>query len=448
MHLKNKNIAVVGGGLVGSLLSIYLSRQGAAVSVFDKRDDIRLDDNSAGRSINLALSNRGINSLSKIGIEQSVLKIAMPMYKRIMHSIHGDLTEQQYGKDSEAIYSISRHLLNSKLMNIAEKDSVKFSFNKHCISINPTTNTLFFSDNSNLRFDFIFGADGAGSVIRKKMVELSKTIKSSVKFINSSYKELTIPANDDGTHKIDNKALHIWPRKSFMVIALPNLDGTFTCTLFAPNKGLNSFDSIKNSNDVDGVFVKYFKDLKSIIPNLSEQYFFNPTSPLGYVRCSSWRENNTILIGDACHATVPFYGQGMNSGFEDCFLLNRWLDQKRSFNNQDLDNFLHNRKIDTEAMQDLSMHNFIEMQDKTADKSFLLQKKIEEWFSNMHPQKWIPLYSMVTFSNIRYSEALKLGKVQNKIMLDIMKTNNLTSDYSLEELKRKNIEQQILDIIN
>ena len=188
MHLKNKNIAVVGGGLVGSLLSIYLSRQGAAVSVFDKRDDIRLDDNSAGRSINLALSNRGINALSKIGIEQSVLKIAMPMYKRIMHSIHGDLTEQKYGKDSEAIYSISRHLLNSKLMNIAEKDSVKFSFNKHCISINPTTNTLFFSDNSNLRFDFIFGADGAGSVIRKKMVELSKTIKSSVKFINSSYK--------------------------------------------------------------------------------------------------------------------------------------------------------------------------------------------------------------------------------------------------------------------
>ena len=448
MHLKNKNIAIVGGGLVGSLLSTYLSRQGAIVSVFDKRSDIRLNSNSAGRSIKLALSNRGLNALSEIGVSQSVLKIAMPMFKRIMHSIDGDLTEQQYGKKSEAIYSVSRHLLNAKLMTIAENNSVKFFFKKECISIDILSNTLFFSDDSNEKYDFIFGADGTGSVIRKQMSQSSKSINSKVKFISSSYKELTIPANSDGTHKIDDKALHIWPRKSFMVIALPNLDGTFTCTLFAPNKGSNSFESINTTQDLDSFFYKSFKDLKSLIPNLSEQYFSNPTSPLGFVRCSSWKDHNTILIGDACHATVPFYGQGMNSGFEDCFLLNKWLDDNQDLGHPDIDLFLQQRIVDTTAMQDLSMDNFIEMRDKTANPNFLLQKRIEEWFSNKYPQKWIPLYSMVTFSDIRYSEALKRGKIQNKIMFDIMRTNNLNNVFSIEELENKNIEQKILDYIN
>ncbi len=447
MHLKNKNIAIVGGGLVGSLLSTYLSRQGAIVSVFDKRSDIRLDGNSSGRSINLALSNRGINALSTIGVSQSILKIAMPMYKRVMHSLDGGLTEQQYGKKSEAIYSISRHLLNAKLMNIAEKKLVKYFFNKECVSIDIASNTLIFSDETKNTYDYIFGADGAGSIIRKKMSQSSKKMNSTVKFINSSYKELTIPANSDGTHKIDNTALHIWPRKSFMVIALPNLDGTFTCTLFAPNKGLNSFASLVNSLDVDSFFCKYFKDLKQIIPNLSEQYFLNPTSPLGFVRCSSWKDHNTILIGDACHATVPFYGQGMNSGFEDCFLLNQWLDIKQDLGHPDIDVFLQNRIMDTTAMQDLSMHNFIEMRDKTANTNFLLQKKIEEWFSNKHPQKWEPLYSMVTFSDMRYSEALQRGKIQNKIMSNIMRVNNLNNVFSVAELEQKKIEQQILDYL-
>jgi len=447
MHLKNKNIAIVGGGLVGSLLSTYLSRQGAIVSVFDKRSDIRLDSNSAGRSINLALSNRGINALSTIGVSQAILKIAMPMYKRVMHSLDGVLTEQQYGKKSEAIYSISRHLLNAKLMNIAEKNLVKFFFNKECISIDTSSSNLIFSDKTENTYDYIFGADGAGSIIRKKMSQFSKKINSTVKFINSSYKELTIPANSDGTHKIDSTALHIWPRKSFMVIALPNLDGTFTCTLFAPNKGLNSFASLINSLDVDSFFDKYFKDLKQIVPNLSEQYFLNPTSPLGFVRCSSWKDYNTILIGDACHATVPFYGQGMNSGFEDCFLLNQWLDIKQDLGHPDLDVFLNKRIIDTTAMQDLSMHNFIEMRDKTANTNFLLQKKIEEWFSNKHPQKWEPLYSMVTFSDMRYSEALQRGKIQNKIMSNIMRVNNLNNVFSVAELEQKKIEQQILDYL-
>ena len=280
------------------------------------------------------------------------------------------------------------------------------------------------------------------------MSQSSKSINSKVKFISSSYKELTIPANSDGTHKIDDKALHIWPRKSFMVIALPNLDGTFTCTLFAPNKGSNSFESINTTQDLDSFFYKSFKDLKSLIPNLSEQYFSNPTSPLGFVRCSSWKDHNTILIGDACHATVPFYGQGMNSGFEDCFLLNKWLDDNQDLGHPDIDLFLQQRIVDTTAMQDLSMDNFIEMRDKTANPNFLLQKRIEEWFSNKYPQKWIPLYSMVTFSDIRYSEALKRGKIQNKIMFDIMRTNNLNNVFSIEELENKNIEQKILDYIN
>ncbi len=443
MHLTNKKISIVGAGLVGSLLSIFLSRQGAKVSIFDKRDDIRLEENGAGRSINLALSNRGILALNQLGIADQIMSISMPMYKRVMHADNGSLSEQDYGQKDQAIYSVSRQNLNAKLIELAESEGVNMFFKTNCVGLNIDKTELHFSRHESIASDFIFGTDGAGSVIRKHLSKNSSEINIEENLINHGYKELTIPANSDGSHKLKNDALHIWPRKSFMVIALPNLDGTFTCTLFAPLKGENSFLSLKNNQDIDVFFKKYFNNLASLIPDLSDQYIHNPLGSLGFVRCSSWKKNNIILLGDACHATVPFYGQGMNSGFEDCFLFNEFINKNYRIDNS-IDKFLSDRIINTKAMQDLSMNNYIEMRDKTACPRFLLKKKIEQWFSEKHSNKWIPLYSMVTFSKLPYSIALKKGKIQDDIMEKLMKKNELSPPFSEEELILKDIEAQML----
>jgi kynurenine 3-monooxygenase len=446
MHLINKKISIVGAGLVGSLLSIYLRRQGAKVSIFDKRDDIRFDNNGAGRSINLALSNRGIRALNHLGIASQIMKIAMPMYRRVMHAENGDLSEQEYGKKDQAIYSVSRKDLNIKLIELAENEGVNILFENSCVGVNIDETKLQFDQHKSIDSDFIFGADGAGSVIRKNIAKSYPEIDMQEDFINHGYKELTIPANTDGTHKLASDALHIWPRKSFMVIALPNLDGTFTCTLFAPLKDENSFSSLNNKLDINLFFNKHFNNLTTLIPNLAEQYINNPLGVLGFVRCSTWKKKNIILLGDSCHATVPFYGQGMNSGFEDCFLFNEFIDKNQGINHN-IYKFLSERIIDTRAMQDLSMNNYIEMRDKTASPHFLLKKKIEKWFSEKHLNKWIPLYSMVTFSHIPYSSALKKGLIQDDIMEKVMKKNKLTPPFSKEELISKNIESQILKLI-
>lgn len=438
MSIKHKNIAIVGSGLVGSLLAIYLAKKEAKVSIYERREDIRKNLLSSGRSINLALSDRGRKALRELGIEDKIMSIAMPMYKRVIHSLKGELTEQNYGQEKQAIFSVSRKELNCLMMDLAEKNGVKIHFSTKCIGVDFDSTSLKFNNSELTQFDFIFGADGASSVVRKQMQEL-KGIESHNQFIDCGYKELTIPANFDGTYKIDNEALHIWPRGSFMVIALPNLDGTFTCTLFFPMQGKNSFENLKTKEDVHLFFLKEFSDLISLIPDLSIQYFESPLSSLGIIRCNPWHFNNVSLIGDACHATVPFYGQGMNSGFEDCFLLNQIIEKSKSFNDfrNHLINFFTERKKDTDAMQDLSLHNFIVMRDKTSDSHFLLQKKIEAFFSNKHPNKWIPLYSMVTFSDIGYNEAFNIGKKQEKIMKEVMQMENIYSIWDSQEVENK-----------
>ena len=447
MYLTNKNISIVGGGLVGSLLSIYFSKQGAQVTVFDKRDDLRLDEDIAGRSINLALSNRGMQALEQVGILEDIMSIATPMYKRIIHAVDGELTEQPYGKEGQAIYSVSRHELNARLIELAEKNSVNFSFKKECLAIDVNDTKLNFKNDSNLQFDFVFGCDGAGSAIRKSMAQSFPAINMVEELIDYGYKELTIPANNDKTHKLAKDALHIWPRQSYMVIALPNLDGTFTCTLFSPIRGTYSFESLVNNSDVDDFFSDNFFDLKQLIPDLADQYFKNPLGSLGFVTSSCWKKKNTFLIGDACHATIPFYGQGMNAGFEDCFLLNNYILEKGSLDSDGIDDFLNNRIIDTMAMQELSRINFIEMRDKTANDQFLLQKKIESWFSEKNPSLWTPLYSMVTFSYIPYSIALDKGRKQDLIMKKLMIENNLKNPFSIKELEAKNIEHKMQSLI-
>ena len=438
MSLAKKNIAIVGAGLVGSLLSIYLSKRGYSVSIFEGRSDMRKDHIQAGRSINLALSDRGRGALKQVGLEEKILSISVPVYKRLMHSEKNELTEQFYGKKDQAIFSVPRRELNCMLMDLAEDEGVKIYFSKKCNDIDFDKTNLKFDDNESLHFDFVFGADGAGSVIRKKMNKFPG-IDVFSEFIDCGYKELTIPIGNHGKWQIASNALHIWPRGSYMVMALPNLDGTFTCTLFFPMKGENSFEILKNEKDVNLFFEKNCSDLVPLIPNISEQYFNNPVSPLGIIRCSTWKKNNFILIGDSCHATVPFYGQGMNCGFEDCKLIADVFDKTFNTNNftNSIEIFLTKRKINTDAMQDLSMHNFIVMRDKTGDERFLLQKKIEALFAMKHPSKWSPLYSMVTFSHIDYNEALEIGMKQEKIMQKIMQIDNIESIWNGQEVEQK-----------
>ena len=401
-----KEITIVGAGLVGSLCSLYMTNRGYNVNVFERRNDLRSEIITAGKSINLALSKRGWTSLEQAGIANQVMKIAIPVYKRIMHDNKGKLTEQPYGNKDEAIYSVSRAQMNVLMMDLAEKNGAKLHFNEKCIDVDFEQSIVTFENteskkNQNVKSDFLIGADGAFSVVRKKMVNKYKH-DYDYNEIDHDYKELLIPAGKNNSYLLDKNALHIWPRGDFMLMALANLDGSFTCTLFAPKKGLNSFEGLNKKEEVEAYFANIFPDFFELVPNLYEQWLLNPTSSLGIVRTFPWHiKDTTLIIGDAAHATVPFYGQGMNCGFEDCRILNNFLDKYDNISTC-FENFSNERKPNGDGVQELSMHNFIVMRDKTADPKFLLQKKIEKKFSNLHPNKWTPLYSMVSFTNISY----------------------------------------------
>ena len=442
-----KKVTIAGAGLVGSLEAIYLAKRGFQVEVYERRQDIRKVKLSAGRSINLALSARGWNALKAVGVDQDVEKMAIPMYKRVMHAVDGSLTDQQYGQDGEAIYSVSRGGLNQLLMNLAgEQENVNMHFNYKCVDVDLKSASATFEHNDgkqkNVDADMIIGADGAYSVIRSKMIKQDR-FQYSQHYIEHGYKELTIPANSDGTHKLEVNALHIWPRGSYMLIALPNMDGSFTCTLFFPYEGDYSFNSLQTEQQVYDFFKEVFPDTLDLIPNLVEEYFQNPTSSLAIMRCNPWTvDDKVLLIGDAAHATVPFYGQGMNAGFEGCFVLDQLMQKHGEDWQACFDEYSKIRKPDGDGVQDLSMHNFIVMRDKTADPKFLLQKKIELHFSKKHPDKWLPLYSMVSFSTIRYSEAWEIGKQQEKLMKKVMDVPNIEDKWESDE-----VEQLMLSLI-
>ncbi len=415
-----KKIAVVGSGLVGTLLAIYLKKLGHTVHVYDRSPDIR-KINFSGRSINLVLSDRGIKALKDVGLEDEVLGIGIPVEKRAIHTGNDTVNEQFYGKDGEVIYSLSRGLLNKKMVDLAEQAGVEFFFEQKVWDVDLTTATISIGETergewTTKDYDLTFGADGAFSRIRHRMQRQSM-FNYSQEFLNIGYKELNIPANSDGTHKLNKNALHIWPRGNFMLMALANPNGSFTCTLFMPHDGENSFEELKTTEQLVAFFAKHFPDTKEVIPNLVEDFFKNPTSYLVTMKCFPWTYSNKVaLIGDACHAIVPFYGHGMNAGFEDITVLNQMIEQYGDDWANLLNDYENSRKPNTDAIAELSYRNFMEMSSKTADEKFLLQKKIEKWFSDKHPDKWMPLYSRVTFSLQPYSEALAIGDFQNKIM--------------------------------
>jgi len=437
-----KDITIVGAGLVGSLCALYMTKRGHKVTIFERRTDLRSEIITAGKSINLALSERGWAALKKVGADKEVLKIAIPMHKRIMHDVEGNLTNQPYGNQGQAIYSVSRAQLNVLMMEMADKNGAKLYFNEKCIDANLQEATTTFentntSEKQVISGDLLIGADGSLSAVREQMVKKHQH-EYTYNEIEHDYKELLIPAGENDTHLLEKNALHIWPRGKFMLIALANLDGSFTCTLFAPKKGENSFERLNSKQEVEGYFKTIFPDFISLVPNLYQQWSVNPTSGLGIVKTYPWHIKDTsILIGDAAHATVPFYGQGMNAGFEDCRILDELLDKHKDNFETCFDEYSKSRKPNGDGVQDLSMHNFIVMRDKTADSKFLLQKEIEKKFTNLYPEKWTPLYSMVSFTNTPYSEAWEIGMKQEKLMKGIMSIPNIEKIWESDEVMQK-----------
>ncbi|MUP46775.1 FAD-dependent monooxygenase [Gramella sp. BOM4] len=438
---EQKDVAIVGSGLVGSLLAIFLRKKGHKVTVFDRRPDVRKVEFS-GRSINLAMSNRGWRALGEVGIEDEIRKLALPLDKRAMHVEGQEVYFQKYGDEGEAIYSISRGVLNRKMIDLAEQAGAVFRFEEKVWDVDMQKARLYTGESEKspweeYQFDLIFGADGAFSRIRHKMQRQSR-FNYSQHFIDVGYKELTILPNEDGSHKLDNSSFHIWPRGEFMLIAMPNLNGSFTCTLFLPFEGDISFESIKTEKDADAFFETYFPDIKDEISNLKKEFFKNPTSAMVTIKCFPWSYYDKItLVGDSAHAIVPFYGQGMNAGFEDISVLNEKMEKYGDDWQQIFEEYQTERKPNGDAIAELSYRNFLEMSSKTADPMFLLRKKIEKKFADAHPDLWTPLYSRVTFSDKAYSEALQIGDRQRAIMDEVMEMPDIERNWNSKKVENR-----------
>ena len=438
-----KKIIIVGAGLVGSLWAVYMRKAGYKVVIYERRSDIRKAEISAGKSINLALSERGWNSLKAAGIDKEIEKIAIPMSGRIMHSQDGDLTYQAYGKKEEAIYSVSRGHLNAIMMNLAEERGTStIHYSHQCLGADLKNGKITLKDLQTGEVfedqaDVVFAADGAYSAIRYNSMQKVDRFNFSQFYVEDGYKELLLPADKNGNYQIEKNALHIWPRRRFMLIALPNEDGSFTCTLFMPYENHEyAFNDLDSDEKIDQFFKTVFPDFYAMIPNLIENWHQNPLSSMSITRCYPWAIGKFALLGDSAHSTVPFYGQGMNAGFEDCFVM--WkLFQKYGEWDKTFDKYQKIRKPDGDALQDLSLDNYYVMRDHVANENFLLQKKIEAKIHKNHPDKWVPLYTQVSFSNIRYSEAYENGNLQEKIMQEIMKIPNIKEIWDSKEIEEK-----------
>jgi kynurenine 3-monooxygenase len=449
---SKSKITVVGAGLAGSLLAIYLAKCGFEVNVYEKRADLRKDSSAdavgGGRSINLALSTRGIHALKEVGVYDEIKKIAIPMYGRMVHPLNGKPNLQPYGKDmSEHINAVSRAELNTVLMNFAEKNpGVKFHFDTICSGFDFITGEVFFRNENTAQelkvsSDAVIACDGVASAIRMEMLKLPR-FDFSQNYEDYGYKELTIPAGPGSQFLIEKNALHIWPRGSYMLIALPNSDGSFTCTLFFSYDGAPSFASLDSADVVFDFFKEQFHDVIPLMPSLTEEFFSNPVGHLITIKCYPWSyEDKAALLGDACHAIVPFFGQGMNAAFEDCAYLNEFIGKYGTDWKKVFKEYQESRKANTDAIAELAKENFIEMRDLIAQPRYQLKKKIEAELFKKYPHRFIPKYSMVTFHRIPYSTAFKRGKEQEQIL------NKLSDGVtSIKEVNWQLAEQLIKDL--
>ncbi|MDD7886674.1 NAD(P)/FAD-dependent oxidoreductase [Flavivirga sp. 57AJ16] len=463
MKDRQQNILIIGAGLCGSLLALRLGQRGYNVSVYEMRSDLRKVDISAGRSINLAFSDRGNKAMKLVGIEDKVKALCIPMKGRMIHDREGHTFLSNYsGRDHEYINSISRGGLNALLLDEAEKhENVAIYFNKKCKSVDFKKTTALFKDyETKSEFvedaDVIIATDGAGSAMRKSYYLAKKFLFSfSQDYLTHGYKELSILPTKTGDYKTYKNALHIWPRGDFMLIALPNLDGSFTVTLFLSyDEGTYHFNNLTTPEIVTEFFEKEFPDALQLMPNLVEDFFNNPTAALGTVKCSPWHyKGNTLLMGDSAHAIVPFYGQGMNASFEDVVEFDAVLDQGLENWETVFKTYEATRKKNTDAIADLAIDNFYEMRDHVANPIFQEKRKLEMALEQHFPDEYSSKYALVTFNeNISYHEAMTRGRAQDKAILnmivdkDIPTAANMTKEALKEVLEKVKIAtQDILD---
>ncbi|MBO0933579.1 FAD-dependent oxidoreductase [Fibrella aquatilis] len=431
-----KQITVLGAGPVGSLLAIMLARRGHQVALYDKRPDPRGATVDHGRTINLAISERGWQALGRVGLAHLVRHEAMPMFGRMVHDSSGQTHVQPYGKEQQAIYSVSRNGLNNKLLCQAEAEpNVTLQFGQLCTQVDLKRPAIYFTDihtqaTSVVTPDLLIGADGALSAVRASLQRTGR-FNYSQQFIDHGYKELTIPAGPDGKPVLAADALHVWPRGHFMFIALPNADGSFTGTLFFPFEGCPSFQSVQTREEVNAFFATTFPDAFALMPNLADEFLRSHASPLVTISCYPWSyQGKVLLIGDASHAILPFYGQGLNAGLEDCMVFDDTLNALGENWPAVFDSFQQARYPNAQAIADLALCNFIEMRDKVSDPRFVLQKKIEAHLHASYPTHWTPVYTMIAFSTAPYADALNVGTRQEKIMTEIMRLPNIESDWS------------------
>ena len=455
---KKENILIIGAGLCGSLLALRLGQRGYNVRVIEIRPDLRKEDISAGRSINLAFSDRGIKAMRMVGIEDKVEPLCIPMNGRMIHDTAGNTFLSNYsGRSHEYINSISRGQLTALLMDEAEAlNNVTIEFNKKCNKVDFENNIATFKDyitkeEITHKADVIFGTDGAGSALRKSYYLEKKFLFSfSQDYLTHGYKELSILPTEKGEFKAYKNALHIWPRGDFMLIALPNLDSSFTVTLFLSfDEGEYNFNNLTNPEIVTEFFQKEFTDALELMPNLIEDFFQNPTSPLGTVKCSPWNyKGNTMLMGDAAHAIVPFYGQGMNASFEDIVEFDKFLDNHKGNWETTFKAYEISRKKDTDAIADLAIDNFFEMKDHVANPIFKEKRKLEMAFEKNFPEEYSSKYSLVTFNeHIGYREAMLKGRAQDKAILNMVADDEIDTNEDLKSIleKVKHETQEILE---
>lgn len=420
--MKKKEIILVGAGLAGCLLAIYLARRGFIVKIFERRPDIRTHNISAGRSINLSLSERGIHALKEVGLYRNIQSYLIAMPGRMLHRKDGELQYQPYGRsETEVHYSVSRGALNKILLDTAEATGrVAILFDEHCTDLNLETKRLNFRNIStqntrSVEFEIVIGTDGAGSVVRHALSK-KQAIQCSHDPLAHGYKELNIPADRNGGFRMEKNALHIWPRGGYMLIALPNTDGSYTGTLFLPHCGPDSFESLADEQSMVDFFKTQFPDVVDFIPDLTADLIANPVGNLGTVRCTPWHlGDRVLLIGDAAHAIVPFHGQGMNCAFEDCSTFNQCLEKSKDWEEL-FKEFEAQRKPNVDAIADMALENYIEMRDSVRDSKFHLRKKIEWLLEERHPNRFIPRYSMVMFHLIPSAIVQQRGKIQSKIL--------------------------------
>ncbi len=420
-------LALVGSGLAGGLLGAFLGKSGYEIELYERRADPRAGNTVGGRSINLALSTRGIHALAQLGIADEVLRHAIPMRGRMIHDKFGGLHFSPYDRDpSRCINSIGRGALNTIVIEAAQRyPNVRVRFNHRCLDVDldaPSAQLLNTETNerSVARAEAIIGVDGAFSAVRGSMQRLDR-FEYSQSYLAHGYKELTIPPAADGAWRMEKNALHIWPRKSFMMIALPNPDGSFTCTLFWEFDGPRSFASTRTDDELRRFFDEEFPDAVPLMPALLTDFKENPTGSLVTIRCAPWHfQDKVALVGDAAHAVVPFYGQGMNAAFEDCVVLDECLAEFPNDRKSAFAEYCARRKVNSDALADLALHNFIEMRDKTASRTFRAKKKLDHALEGLLPGLYLPLYFMVSFTRIPYAEAARRAQRQDRAVYGVL----------------------------